>query len=219
MDQLDQAALRDDEEEEEDNYNDEDHHPEQLPQQQQQDDWDDSDREEIDVPNASDQFSPPSKTKTIKKTNYDDDDEERETVGLDELFASKSSSTTAKAQAADLQELPYTRLYQAWARESRSPELLPLDQVTVEALREAIADVDPDEPEHHHHHHHNYNSNQNNNPHMTALLQSLRHIDAQRVKFVLADLLKLRLQKIQAHPLHMRTLTDRMSQAEVCVCC
>ena len=148
LDQLDQAALRDDEEEE-DNYDDEDQHPKQLPQQQ--DDWDDSDREEIDVPNASEQYSPPSKT-TQKMDDDDEEEEEREILGLDKLFASKSSSTTANAQAADLQELPYTRLYQAWARESRSPELLPLDQVTVEALREAIADVDPDEPQEHHHH-------------------------------------------------------------------
>ena len=223
LDHLDEAALREEEqdeaddkekEEEEDNSaDDNDEDPRALPQQQQQeDDWDDSDREEIDVPDAV-----TTKTTTTTKKQFDDNDEDddRETIGLDELFASSSKShttTTANAQSQLLQELHYTRLYQAWAQESRSPELLPpLDPVTLEALRQAITDVDPDDDQQQQQH------QECDNPHMNALIQSIRHIDIQRVKFLLADLLKLRLQKIQAHPLHMRTRTDRMSEAEVCI--
>jgi hypothetical protein len=223
LDHLDQAALREEEqddddedkEKEEDNSADDNDEedpralPQQLQLQQQEDDWDDSDREEIDVPDA---VTTATTTTTKKQFDDNDEDDDRETIGLDELFASssKSHTSTANAQSELLQELHYTRLYQAWAQESRSPELLPpLDPVTLEALRQAMTDMDPDDDQQH---------QQSDNPHINALIQSIRHIDIQRVKFLLADLLKLRLQKIQAHPLHMRTRTDRMSEAEVCIC-
>ena len=166
------------------------------------DEWenhsDQEDREEIELPSV---------LLGATKQNLDEDAEQAEE---EEERALDLQDFAVKPSSQQLENLPYTRLYDAWAQECRNPELLPLDHETVLQMREAVAATDDED-------------NENNafvdtgNANMDALFRRLQHIDVQRVKFLLADLLKRRLQKIEAHPLHMRTLTERMSQAEVSV--
>lgn len=98
----------------------------------------------------------------------------------------------------------YMKLRTMWTQELYAPELLPYDEEAmaslVEALREHEDALDDQEP---------------TGDHVDALLQSVHKIDIDRVKFLMADLVKLRLQKIERYPLHMRNLTERMSASEV----
>jgi len=175
---------------------------------EQAEDWDDTnatvDREEEEIVELPDELRRAATSKHQQQQKDDD-------PALDWDDFVKSSS---QAQH-DLHDLPYTRLYTAWAQECQSPELRPLDQAVLMELRAAVAAAEDDENDD------DNNDNNNNNVDVQMLFRSLQHIDLQRVKFLLADLLQRRLQKIQAHPLYMRNLTERMSQAEVrvCVCC
>jgi len=148
-----------------------------------------------------------------------DNQSDREEIELPDVLAAKQNLETEDEPALDLQDfavkstqqlqdLPYTCIYTAWSQECRSPELLPLDQETVLQMREAVAAADD--------HDENYDE-LSGNVNMDALFKRILHIDTQRCKFLLADLLKRRLQKIEAHPLFMRTMVERMSEEEVCV--
>jgi hypothetical protein len=114
-----------------------------------------------------------------------------------------SSSTQKLPQLqAELQELPYTRLYQSWSHECHAPDLLPFPNDILQPIREGLAryqaymdecaegEVD--------------GANEN----VTALIHSLLRIDAERVKFLVADLLRRRIQKITRHPQHYWTLSQ-----------
>lgn len=119
-----------------------------------------------------------------------------ERVDLEDLVAAQS-----------LTDLPYTRLQHLWSQELHSPELLAFDATTVQDLTEAVERQEEDAE--------NMEFGSDNN--MNALVQSILKIDADRVKFLLADLLRTRLGKIEEHPLHMRTRTENMSENEVCL--
>lgn len=125
-------------------------------------------------------------------------DGEDRRVDLEDIFTAEA--TTKSFNLA--QDLMYTHLYKAWSQECNAPELLPFDNATVEHMREWLREQDDTQVD-------------TGNANMDALFESLLRIDVERIKFLLADLLSRRLQKIEAYPLHMRTLTDRMSEQEV----
>lgn len=151
------------------------------------------DREEIELPSVV-VASPQGLTKA-------DWDEIGTTLNLKEFV----DENTQKVQT---QDLTYTRLYAAWAQECRSPELLPIDVELIDRVRCAVAERQEENED--------SAAPETGNINIDALFRRLQHIDLQRAKFLLADLLQRRLAKIQAHPLYMRNLTDRMCEAEVC---
>jgi hypothetical protein len=126
---------------------------------------------------------------------------------------------------AELQKLPYTHLYQAWTQECHAPELLPYPYKTIQLIREGLLryetymDVKDD---------HNNDVGHNNRTHRTnenlnAMIDSLLRIDVERVKFLLSDLLKRRIQKITTHPqrylkliapVHSTSISDSTEETE-----
>jgi hypothetical protein len=110
------------------------------------------------------------------------------------------------AATATTQDLDYTQLYSFWRQETQSPELLPFPTDLVDRIKEGIIATATDDADPIH----------TGNQGLDALLTSLVTIDTDRVTFLLADLLKRRLQKIEAHPLsYMETQQDSMSPDEV----
>jgi hypothetical protein len=98
----------------------------------------------------------------------------------------------------------YIKLKRMWQQELSCPELLPFDEDTIHEIQEqlvqrekAVEDMGVEVGD------------------VEALLASVLKVDAERAKFMLNDLLRTRMWKIQEHPLHMRDLVDRMSDQEV----
>jgi hypothetical protein len=179
--------------------------PQEQPFQQQEEDLEDeqwqSDREELDLPPAL-QEAARKKLQGTPET-YDDEDER---VDLEDLNLEQT-----------LADLPYTQLQHLWTQEIHSPELLFYDDETIRGLTQAVEQQEEeienmDLPEYNNE---NGAAGGGNDKNMKALVQSVLKIDADRVKFLLSDVLRRRLTKIEEYPLHMRTLTDRMSDGEV----
>lgn len=117
----------------------------------------------------------------------------------------KDASTAQKEAIA---ALSYTKLKNLWTAEANCPELLPYDETVFAAIREQITEAEErieemtsDGPE--------------ENPLLNSLYVSILTVDLERTKFLLSDLLRRRLDKIEMFPLHMREHVDRMSNAEV----
>jgi GINS complex subunit 4 len=185
--------------------------PQEQPFQQQEEDLEDDsqnqsewqdrdrDREQLELPPALQEAA----RKKLMGTP-DDETVADERVDLEDLVQEQS-----------LADLAYTQLQHLWTQEIHSPELLFYDDETIRGLTQAVEQQEEDIE--------NMNSpesniasgNGTNDNNMKALVQSVLKIDADRVKFLLSDVLRRRLGKIEEHPLHMRTLTDRMSDNEV----
>ena len=106
-----------------------------------------------------------------------------------------------------LQNLPYTHLYQAWTQERQAPELLPYPYETIQHIREGLIRYEnytfQDQQQQQQPgdvNHHGRRRGRHTNENLNALMESLLRIDAERVKFLLSDLLKRRIQKITLHP-------------------
>lgn len=153
-------------------------------------DWGDDDREKLDVPAAMAEFEQKKLNPDLDKES---DGEGDELLEDDEQNIPKEDETHY-----------YSRLKKLWQQEVACPELLPLDEAMISEVTEelerredTIAQLaeQPGDVE--------------------ALLGSVLKVDSDRAKFMLSDLLRTRLSKIQEHPLHMRGLVDRMSDSEV----
>jgi hypothetical protein len=132
-----------------------------------------------------------------------------EAFDLQNLWTSAAAAgSTREGEEGRAGELPYEKLLHRWSQELHSPELLPFDQETVQTICEALERQESTMDDF-------LEADQTGNANMDALFHSLLRIDSDRVKFLLADLLKQRLQKIEAHPLYMRECLDRMSDSEV----
>lgn len=151
-------------------------------------DWDDGEREELEIPDALKEFEQ-------KKLNPDlEQDSDAEEEALEDVQAVQKESAS----------LCYSRLKKLWLQEIACPELLPLDEemineatVELQIREESLEQLSEEEGD------------------LTSLLESVRKVDMDRAKFILNDLFRIRLSKIQEHPLHMRNLVDRMSENEV----
>jgi hypothetical protein len=153
--------------------------------------------------------------------NDDQQDAEQVEVLPEDTFTSTAASSTTQPQSsllpyrvdlediastATTQDLDYTKLYSFWRQETQSPELLPFPTDLVDRIKDGImiaTATDDADPIH------------TGNQGLDALLTSLVTIDADRVTFLLADLLKRRLQKIEAHPFYMAKQQHCMSPDEV----
>lgn len=138
--------------------------------------------EELELPAALEEFE--------QKKLLHNDNEEEDVLEEEEEDASETHC--------------YVKLKRLWQQELACPELLPLDEETIQEVSEeleqreqAVAELAEQAGD------------------MEALLGSVLKVDTDRAKFMLSDLLRTRLWKIQEHPLHMRDLVDRMSESEV----
>ena len=121
----------------------------------------------------------------------------------------KPTGKTAEEEEEEdgLEEDPdYAQLKRLWKQEMNTPELMPHDAETIglhlellEGQEETIEKL----------------SISSLDPALAPLLESIYKQDADRVRFMLTDLTRTRLDKLEAHPLYMRTMVDRMSENEV----
>lgn len=99
----------------------------------------------------------------------------------------------------------YAQLKRLWKREFNTPELMPNDAETTGLLLELLEGQEETIDK---------LSNNGTDP-LAPLLASIYKLDADRVRFMLTDLQRTRLDKIEGHALYMREHLDRMSDEEV----
>ena len=105
------------------------------------------------------------------------------------------------------QDEDYARLKVAWIKELLCPELLPYDHETISLEQELIEGQEETID--------TLTSTRN----VDALMAHIYRLDVERTKFIVSDLLVTRLNKLEAHALHNRTMLDRMSDKEVSFVC
>jgi hypothetical protein len=165
----------------------------------------------------------------------DNDDDDDDTVGVNKLgkglwdtnktdsYLFDSLQQQQQQEKRDyqiqLQKLPYTHLYHAWVQECHAPELLPYPYETIQQIRNGLLRYEnyscmnaQDELDGDSHRHRSRRQNTNEN--LNALMDSLLRIDVERVKFLLSDLLKRRIQKITLHPQHYMKLLEEQKQQQ-----
>mmetsp|Transcript_9545 Transcript_9545/g.11779 ORF Transcript_9545/g.11779 Transcript_9545/m.11779 type:complete len:300 (+) Transcript_9545:84-983(+) len=136
------------------------------------------------------------------------DDEENY---LKKIHPSSQSSSTHHA-IASFNDLEYEHLKLLWTQEMACPELLPYDAECVDyhlsLLRQKEEEIDG---------HRQSLAASENDP--TGMLESLscsvERMECDRLRFVLTDLYRIRLQKIEKYPLNSINQVDRMGQEEV----
>ena len=108
----------------------------------------------------------------------------------------------------------YQELRRLWVQEMNCPELLPHNTEIMNHHLELLNDKEDlidklqdraAEPR----------TSGNSDPLLASLLASIHKVEADRIRFIIADLTRIRLGKIENHALHNRTLLDRMSDEEV----
>jgi hypothetical protein len=110
-------------------------------------------------------------------------------------------------QQLQLQDLPYTRLYHSWVQECHAPELLPFQYDVIQQIRDGLSRYEEFMEEAMTMN--DGNTTLTNNENLNALVHSLLRIDVDRVKFLVSDLLRRRIQKLTLHPQHyVRLLHD-----------
>lgn len=139
-------------------------------------------------------------------------EQDREEIAMPTLMPTNDTAEDDEEEdedgKVDLPELPYQKLQHMWRQELYSPELMSHDQSLVQDMLDAVREREDTLGE---------NNSSTGNSHVDALLESILKIDMDRAKYLAGDLVKLRMEKIQRHPLHMRTMTDRMTEKEVSV--
>lgn len=147
--------------------------------------WD-HDRERLDLPPALAE----AERKQYQTVEKDKDDDEEEEEGLQE-------------------DADYAALKRLWKQEVNTPALQPHDSETIglflellEGQEETIDKISSGDV-------------RNMDPALAPLMASIYKMDADRVRFMLTDFTRTRLDKLEAHPLYMRDMVDRMSNEEV----
>lgn len=134
--------------------------------------------------------------KNINNNNGKDDLLEKPPLALEDYL---------QATDVDENERPCTKLTQWFKQEQKCPDLLPYDSNTLQALVEQLE--------------HNTTTSTTTtggvNANLQAILASIHNVDQERIQYLVANLLRLRLEKIERHALYLRKHTDLMSPAEV----
>ena len=141
----------------------------------------------------------PEVLKAAQERKHQDDDQDIDGVGQ---FDEDLGTTLNMAQDED-----YARLKTAWIKELLCPELLPYDHDTISLEQELIEGQEETIDA--------LTSTKN----VDALVAHIYRLDVERTKFIMSDLLVTRLDKLEAHALHNRTVLDRMSDREVSFLC
>ena len=149
--------------------------------------WDDEDREHLDLPVA---------LKEVELNKFSPGDD-LDVAADEDVAVDGDKEVVMEAEC-------YSKLKRLWQQELACPELLPLDEETLKEITEelesreqAIAELGEQSGD------------------IETLLGSVLKVDTDRARFMLSDLLRARIWKIQQHPMHMRDLIGRMSDAEV----
>jgi len=160
----------------------------------------------------SDEEETPLATAENDDEPWDRNDDDRERLDLPPALAEaerKQYQTVEKETAEEEEEVleedaDYAQLKRLWKQEN-APELMPQDAETtglflelLEGQEETIDKLSESRME------------------LAPLMASIYKMDADRVRFMLTDLTRTRLDKLEAHPLYMRDMVDRMSENEVC---
>ena len=229
---VDEALLHDDDDDADDNSNhdgisslvaSDNHHQQQQQQEEEveaqnlpssQEDWDEDDREDVHISDTlEDEAAVQNNTKN-NNNNFsmldDDDDEYDHSQTLGASYDITNSGGANDAATVDDDHF-YSRLKQLWQHEVACPELLPIpkrdddeDQDVFEKISEELEKREET---------HAALLEEKDDIH--SLMASILKVDMDRTKFMLADLMRTRLMKIQEYPLHsMKNLTDRMTQNE-----
>ena len=200
LDEVDEA-LQDDDNDGDASLAASDQQQQQEEQEPQPQEWDDDDREDVHVPDDSEELA-------RNKFNDDDDDESQDSLHDDGmLFDTNGNSGEAGGNDIHL----YSRLKRLWQHEVACPELLPMrkgdDEEDQDIFEEIAQELENREETH--------AQLLEGNDDIDTLLASILKVDMDRTKFMLADLMRTRLMKIQDYPIHMKELTDRMTDNEV----
>ena len=153
---------------------------------------------------------------------YDDDDDE-------DIFTKNKKGSDLFYQDGIVNDqgilTPFQRLKLAWKQELACPELLPYDHEVIDYFMELLAtqeDVIDNVQQGGVLSLSNTNTNSAGivrnteaNQMLTSLSVNILKMEVDRIRFILADLSRTRIQKIEKYALHSRTLLDRMSDEEV----
>jgi hypothetical protein len=149
-------------------------------------------------------------------TDYEDD-----RLDLEDVVGSTNANTRGSDQDwvellsnNDDEEDPgklYRQLLQAWRHEIQAPTVLPLDYSLVQSWSHRIA-AREEALDHQH-------AGNSKEP-VWSLMQSILRVDLERVRYLLCDLLRIRLFKLQQYPWYYLAAEqqDRLTPPEVRAC-
>ena len=157
--------------------------------EEQAEEWDEEQREQLTLPAAL------LEAERRKLNDTPDATEERLDLGDVAGFHELEGETV------------YSKLQALWTRELFSPEIMPYDSDTVQAMTDALQDQDERIEQ-------LQTQGLSENAHLDALMARILKIDSERSKFMLSGMLKRRLGKLEEYPLHMREHLDRLSELE-----
>ena len=109
----------------------------------------------------------------------------------------------------------YEKLKHLWVQEVNCTELLPYDSDTISMLMEVLAGQEETMEQLQHQAKTSVGGGGNVDPNLASLAASICKMDADRLSFMLADLTRTRLAKIEKYALHNREVWDRLSEHEV----
>jgi hypothetical protein len=175
-----------------------------------------SDRDEQDVPPALAQAEAQRRLANEKRwSSLDSPDKSNQGKDASVLFDAEDENVYGP-------DLTYEKLKVLWIDEINSPDLLPWDDETFSIMSDLLTDC----------HEHmlvqlrsqarpvaggGRRSSSSVDPALASLAASICQMDADRVGFILADLCRVRLSKIEKYPLHhVKDSIDRLSDLEVC---
>jgi len=158
------------------------------------------------------------------------EEEEGENDALQSQQQENDEEQNDKLVDGEEEDLEYTQLKRLWITEMSCPELFPFDPETfdmhknlLQGQEELIAELSNAASSSHLSTDatgqpvsvRNKKKSKEADPNLTSLAASIYRMEADRVRFLLADLARFRLTKIESHPLYMRNMRDRMSENEV----
>ena len=113
----------------------------------------------------------------------------------------------------------YEQLKGLWMSELACPELLPADAETIAQNVEDLAQKEEVIDELLQRSKSQRQSRDAASGEVASLVAQITKMDLDRTRFMLVDLARTRMAKIENHALHNRTLIDRMTEEEVSICC
>jgi len=137
---------------------------------------------------------------------------EEAAAGLDNATAAVDDEDEDAGAAEDEE---YATLKTLWAQELLCPELLPRDDATLDSQLELLRSQEDTIEELQEQVASGGGSGDATDPILASLAAGIYKMESDRVRFLLADLTRTRLAKIENHALHNRDLVDRMSAEEV----
>lgn len=212
LDEVDEA-LHQEEENEHDNeeasttLNDLQQQQPSQEEEEEGEEWDRGDREQLDVPAALEELAQrrlldPS----LAGGDYGEDGDKDDDSAIEAQELMDGTDTANGNSNGNEATNAYRTLKKGWQQEVACPELLPFDEDTVNTISQELGRRDDIIAQ----------LSEQAGTDVEALMESVMKVDMARAKFVLTDLCRTRISKIQEHPVHMRDLVGRMSDHEVC---